>query len=119
MELTTSTQSMTTTTSSSLTMSSNASAEGDLFVDIGQRRRNKRRFICDELNAANGTYATTEPNTFVFEVRDAVIAVLCVVNAMLLAALMCTTEEGTKRQRYVKVAAQTDAETDDEKAQLA
>jgi len=100
-----------TTISAPTSTTFNASAAGDLYVDIGRQSEAKRRYICDELNAGNVPFATTEPNTFVFEVRDAVIAVLCVVNAMLLAVLLCR-GKGTKRQRYVKVVAQTDTDTD-------
>merc|ERR1712129_638427 len=95
------------------------SASGDLYGDIGRRRRKRHgyeTYKSDELNADNAgnvPFAVTEPEIFVFEVRDAVIALLCAVNVLLLTVLFCRTKKAT-RGPYAKVSLETDTEMDDE-----
>ena len=83
-------------------------ASGDLYVDIGRRRNNKQRYVCELLNAGRAPIvphlpAPASPNSpkwFDFGTREMIFAVSCAMNIMLLAVWLC---KGTRSSDYRSV----------------
>jgi len=77
-------------------LSTTASPSSDrLYVDIGRRSRNKRRYVCDRLESDSAAAAVTN-----YKLKDAVIAVLCVMNVILLVAVWNSSSKGYPAQKY-------------------
>jgi len=83
--------------------STDGTERDELYIDIGRRRRNKKRYLCDPLtNSAVLAPSAEAPQGLVltFGIKDLVIAVLCVFNVVLLVAVYRASPKGYSAPKY-------------------